>query len=39
MTEIEILERNLNVFPGMSSQAFQFSTKYWQVKAYKKGDF
>lgn len=23
----------------MSSEAFQFSTKYWQVKAYKKGDF
>lgn len=39
MTEIEILERNLNVFSGMSSEAFQLSTKYWQVKTYKKGDF
>jgi len=39
MTEIEILERNLNIFSGMSSEAFQLSTKYWQVKTYKKGDF
>lgn len=39
MTEIEILERNLNKFSGMSGEAFQLSAKYWQVKTYKKGEF
>jgi hypothetical protein len=33
---IEILERYLNVFSGLSIKAFQLSAKYWQVKTCKK---
>ncbi len=39
MTEIEILEKALISFTGMSHEAFRLSEKYWQVKTYKKGEF
>lgn len=39
MTEIEVLEKALNTFSGMSSEAFQLSASHWQLKTYKKGEF
>lgn len=39
MTEIEVLEKALNLFAGMSSEAFQLSASHWQLKTYKKGEF
>jgi hypothetical protein len=29
---IEILERNLNVFSGLSIKSFQLSANYWRAK-------
>lgn len=39
MTEVELLKDALQIFTGMSSETFNLSEQYWQVKTYKKGDF
>jgi hypothetical protein len=32
MTEIEVLEKALNIIAGMSREAFQLLKSHWQIK-------
>src|SRR6185312_2260237 len=39
MTEIQVLGETFRKMTGMDEQAFALSHPYWQLKAYKKGEF